>query len=127
MQIHTTLLTLICISITQLHAMLPNTQILNGDTLVLKGKITQSNMENKKGTKMEDVVDYYFAANNHAYFIKTVEGGKFTHQEFDKRVGKEITIRAIKKYGNLDIDSEDPSYAQTRMGEYILILEILQE
>jgi hypothetical protein len=127
MKIHKTLLTLICISITNLYAM--NTDQLNhidGDTLILKGKITTSNMEDKRGTKMEGVVDYYFSDGKDSYFIKRVEGGKFNFADLNKLAGKEMTIRAIKKFGNWDIDSEDPSYAQTRMGEYILILEIIE-
>lgn len=76
---------------------------------------------------MAGVVDYYFSTANHSYFIKTVQGNKVNRQELNKRVGKEITIQAIKNYGNVDIDSEDPSYAQTRQGEYICIQEILQE
>jgi len=99
-----------------------NTHI-NGDTLTLKGKIIRENMENKKGQKLEGVQDFYFSSSSDSYFVK-IAGSKYSRKELEAFENKEVTIKCIKKFGNIDIDSNDPSYAQTRVGEYILILEI---
>lgn len=111
--------------IINIHAMKNNDHI-NSDTLTLKGKIVKESMENKKGQKLEGVQDYYFASGNKSYFIKTVVGN-FSKQDLDK-IGftKEITIQCILKTGTWDIGPDDPSYAATRTGEYIIILEILK-
>lgn len=97
----------------------------NGDTLILKGRIVKEDMKNKKGQKLEGVQDLYFTSGNNSYFIK-IAGGKFLRSNLENFGDKEITIKAIKKFGNVDIDSDDPSYAQTRVGEYIIILEIME-
>jgi hypothetical protein len=99
---------------------------INGDTLVLTGRIVKESMENKKGTKMEDAQDYYFSTTSGSFFIKTA-GSKFSIKDLDALVLKEITVKCVKKFGNIDIESTDPSYAQTRVGEYILILEIVKQ
>jgi hypothetical protein len=115
---------IISLSTINLFAMNPNDHI-NGDTLILKGRIVKENMENKKGQKLEGVEDLYFSTGTNSYFIK-LTSGKFSPTDLEKYGTKEITIRAIKKFGNIDIESEDPSYAQTRVGEYIVILEIIE-
>lgn len=114
---------LIGLSITKINAMNPNHHI-NGDTLTLKGKIVLESMENKKGQKLEGLRDFYFSSTTDSYFVK-IAGSKYSRKELEAFENKEVTIRCIKKSGNIDIDSEDPSYAQTRVGEYILILEII--
>ena len=101
----------------------PNDHI-NGDTLTLKGRIVKEAMENKKGQKLEGVQDLYFSTSSGSFFIK-LGGGNYLRSDLEKLELKEITIKCVKKFGNIDIDSEDPSYAQTRVGEYILILEII--
>ncbi len=116
---------LIAFAATNLYAMKTNDHI-NGDTLVLKGRIAKSDMESKKGEKLEGVIDYYFSSGGNSYFIKTASG-KFSKTDLDAFGDKEITIKCVKKFGNVDIDSNDPAYAQTRVGEYILILEVLQQ
>lgn len=95
------------------------------DTLILKGTIIKESMENKKGQKLEGVFDLLFKTTDVTYFIK-IAGGKYLRKDLEAIIGKEITIRAIKKFGNLDIDNDDPSYAQTRMGDYIQIIDILK-
>lgn len=100
-------------------------QPFNEDTLTLKGKIKKADMESQKGTKLKDVQDYYFLNNGKSYFIKTASG-IYSKQDLDKLGKKEITIKAIIKNGPMDIDSDDPAYAATRIGEYIIIIEILK-
>src|SRR5687767_8772073 len=119
------LLIILGLSVIKINAMNTNDHI-NGDTLTLKGRIVKESMENKKGQKMEDVQDYYFSTSSGSFFIKTV-GSKFSKDDLEALVLKEITVKCIKKFGNIDIGPEDPSYAATRVGEYILILEIIQQ
>lgn len=108
-------------------AMAKNNLPSNGDqdTLILKGTIIKESMENKKGQKLEGVYDLLFKTVDATHFIK-ISGGKYLRKDLEAFIGKEITIKALKKFGNLDIDNDDPSYAQTRMGDYILILDIIQ-
>lgn len=115
---------LIGFAATNLYAMKTNDQI-NGDTLILKGRIAKTTMESKKGEKLEGVQDYYFSSGTNSYFIK-VASGKFSKTDLNAFGTNEITIKAIKKLENIDIDSNDPSYVQKRVGEYIVILEILK-
>lgn len=124
MNLKNLLILIISLSAINLFAMKSNDHI-NGDTLVLKGRIVKEDMENKKGQKLEGVQDLYFSTGTNSYFIK-LAGGNFLRTDLEKYGNKEITIKAIKKFGNVDIDSDDPSYAQTRVGEYIVILEIIE-
>jgi len=96
-----------------------------GDTLTLKGKIVKENMQTKKGTRLEGVQDYYFVTANRSYFIKTAVG-EYSNTELEKYVGKLVTVNCMSYYGTWDIASDDPSYAATRMGDYILIISIVE-
>ena len=110
--------------ITQSNAMSLNN--FNEDTLSLKGKIVKADMKTQKGTKSEGVQDYYFSSGGNSYFIKTASG-EFSKQDLDKiGIKKTITVKCIKRNGTWDIGPDDPSYAATRTGEYILILEVLK-
>lgn len=124
MKLNRIVLILICFAATNLYAMKTNDHI-NGDTLILKGRVVKEDMENKKGQKMEGVQDLYFSTTTGSYFIKLI-GGNILRTDLEALGQKEITIKCVKKFGNIDIDSNDPSYAQTRVGEYIQIIEILQ-
>ncbi len=115
---------LIGISLTKINAMNP-TDHINGDTLTLKGRIVKEDMENKKGQKLEGVQDLYFSTSSGSFYIKPNEN--FKRSDLEKLELKEITVKCVKKFGNIDIDSNDPSYAQTRVGEYITILEIVSQ
>lgn len=118
-------LLLIFLTAANLFAMKPN-GYSNEDTLTLKGKIVKADMKTQKGTKSEGVQDYYFSSGGHSYFIKTAVG-EFTKQDLDKiGIKKTIRVKCIKKNGTWDIGSDDPSFAATRTGEYILILELLK-
>lgn len=121
---HRIIFIFIFLAATNLYAM-KSTDHLNGDTLTLKGKIVKEDMINKKGHKQEGMQDLYFSTSTDSYIIKLI-GGKFLKKDLEAYGDKELTIKAIKKFGNIDVDSDDPSYAQTRVGEYILILEILK-
>lgn len=98
------------------------------DTLTLKGRVVKADMTNQKGAKLEGVQDYYFSTSDGtgSYFIKTAVGD-YSKDDLDKFGNTELTIRCVKKFGNIDIGPEDPSYAATRIGEYIVILEIIEQ
>jgi hypothetical protein len=98
---------------------------INGDTLTLKGRIVKETMENKRGQKLEGVQDLYFSTTSGSFYVKP--NAKFLYKDLEALELKEITIKCVKKFGNIDIDSEDPSYAQTRVGEYISIIEIIKQ
>lgn len=126
MKIFTTTILLLMFVINQ--QVMAKNYILNpsgNDTLVLKGTIIKESMENKRGQKLEGVYDLLFKTADATHFIK-ITGGKYLRKDLEDLIGKEITIKVIKKFGNLDIDSDDPSYAQTRMGDYIQIIDIIK-
>ena len=101
------------------------TNHINGDTLSLTGRIVKEAMENKKGQKLEGMQDLYFSTSTASYFIKP--NAQFLRKDLEALEMKEITIKCLKKFGNIDIDADDPSYAQTRVGEYITIIEIVKQ
>lgn len=109
----------------QVMAKRPDLNASGNDTLLLKGTIIKESMENKRGQKLEGVYDLLFKTVDATHFIKII-GGKFLRKDLEALIGKEITVKVVKKFGNLDIDNDDPSYAQTRMGDYIQIIEIIQ-
>jgi hypothetical protein len=117
------LFTILSLSIGKINAM--KNDHINGDTLILTGRIVKESMENKKGQKLEGVQDLYFSTTSGSFYVKPNQ--KYTRKDLEALELKEITIKCIKKFGNIDIDSEDPSYAQTRVGEYISILEIIKQ
>lgn len=121
---HLILLMILGLSVIKINAMKTNDHI-NGDTLTLKGRIVKEAMENKKGQKLEGVTDLYFSTSSGSFYLKP--NATFKREDLEKLELKEITIKCVKKFGNIDIDSEDPSYAQTRVGEYITIIEIIKQ
>ena len=125
MKIYTFFIIAFTLFITNTNAMDLNKNPFNEDTLTLKGRVVKADMETQKGTKSEGVQDYYFSTGSNSYFIKTAVG-KFSKQDLDKIGDKEIIIKCTKKFGTVDIGPDDPSYAATRVGEYIVILEIIK-
>lgn len=98
----------------------------NADTLILKGRIVKSDMTNEKGEKISGQFDYYFSTGSNSYFIKTASGN-FKKEDLEKFILQEITIRVIKKFGNLDTGpNQDPSWQGNRVGEHIVIIEFMK-
>lgn len=124
MKIFRSLLILFAVLVTNLYGMQINDHI-NGDTLTLKGRIIKADMQNENGVKIEGQKDFYFSSGSNSYFIKTASGN-FKKEDLDPMELKEITIKCVKKFGNTDIGpNQDPKWSGNRVGEYIVILEIL--
>ncbi len=99
---------------------------INGDTLILVGKIKKQNT--KKG------LDYYFETGKAIYYIKTSEGIFDATQldlmmEKDKRPNAEYSERRFKvvlRIGNWDRSTDKGKGNKDRKGKYLAILRELR-
>lgn len=94
---------------------------MNDSTEVLKGKIIKVNFVDKGGFVHDDIFSYFFKNETGQIFIK-IQEGNVSGETIESHFNKEIKVRAIKKNGLWDTD--DPN-VQSRVGEYIVFLEIL--
>lgn len=77
-----------------------------------------------KGGKMTEYKELYLSCSIQDYFIKICEGN-VTAQELKKYINKVITVDMEIKDGMWDICSDDPAYAQSRTGTYVVIKKIV--
>ncbi|RLD71247.1 MAG: hypothetical protein DRJ10_19600 [Bacteroidetes bacterium] len=87
----------------------------------MKGKIVKVDFVNKGGRKIPDVFDYFFEINGEKLFIKITEG-KVSRDEIANYLNKEVKIKGFKSNGLWDTD--DPN-VQSRIGDYVVIMEFL--
>jgi len=87
----------------------------------MKGKIVKVNFVNKGGRKIPGAFDYFFEIDGKKLFIKITEG-EVTRDEIAKHLDKEVEIKGYKSGGLWDTD--DPN-VQSRVGDYMVILEFL--
>ena len=88
---------------------------------IMKGKIVIVDFVNKGGQKIPGAFDYFFKINGEKLFIKITEG-KVSRDEIAKYLNKEVEIKGFKSGGLWDTD--DPN-VQSRVGDYVVILEFL--
>ncbi len=87
----------------------------------MKGKIVKVDFVNKGGQKIPGAFDYFFKINGEKLFIKITEGN-VSGDEIAKFLNKEVEIKGFKSGGLWDTD--DPN-VQSRVGDYVVILEFL--
>ncbi len=78
-----------------------------------------------KGGKITEYKELYLRCSIQDYFIKICEG-KITLKELEKYIDKGITVEMEIKDGMWDHCSDDPAYAQSRMGTYVVIHKIIE-
>jgi hypothetical protein len=78
-----------------------------------------------KGGKMSDFKELYLQCSIQDYFIK-ICAGEVTAKELRKHLNQGITVDMEIKDGMWDHCSSDLSYAQSRMGTYVVIHKIIE-
>lgn len=78
-----------------------------------------------KGGKMGDFTELYLQCSVQDYFIK-ICAGEVTTDELRKYLNQGITVDMEIKEGLWDICNDDPAYAQSRMGTYVVIHKIIE-
>jgi len=78
-----------------------------------------------KGGKITDYKELYLQCSIQDYFIKICESN-VTLEELKPYINSGIKIKMEIKEGMWDHCSDDPAYAQSRMGTYVIIKEIVK-
>ncbi len=94
----------------------------NNNGKIMKGKIVYINFTDKGGRVHENIGDYFFEDTENQYFIKFTKS-TVSQDEIAKFKDKEIEISGEIEDGLWDTD--DPN-VQSRIGEYVIIYEILK-
>jgi hypothetical protein len=78
-----------------------------------------------KGGKITDYKELYLQCSIQDYFIKICESN-VTLEDLKPYINSGINIKMEIKDGMWDHCSDDPAYAQSRMGTYVVIKEIVK-
>lgn len=78
-----------------------------------------------KGGKITEYKELYLQCSIQDYFIKICESN-VTLEELKPYINSGIKIKMEIKDGMWDHCSDDPAYAQSRMGTYVVIKEIVK-
>ena len=89
---------------------------------IYEGKIVKVQFIDKGGRVHEDIYSYYFETENEKLFIK-IQEGKVHRDNITKYYNKLIKINGYKSFGLWDTD--DPN-VQSRVGDYIVIYDIIE-
>ena len=87
----------------------------------MTGKFVLVPFHNKIGRPIEGINDWFFETKGKRLFIKGLAAG-ITNDDLKKMKGKTVKIRAELEEGLWDTD--DPN-VQSRVGEYLMVFEIL--
>jgi hypothetical protein len=91
-------------------------------TKIYEGKIVKVQFRDKGGRIREGMYSLYFETDSVRLFIKFQEG-KVRRKEIEKYTDRKIIVKGYKTFGLWDTD--DPN-VQSRVGDYIVIHEILK-
>jgi len=78
-----------------------------------------------KGGKLTEYKELYLQCSIQDYFIKICES-KVTLEDLKPYINSGIKVKMEIKEGMWDHCSDDPAYAQSRMGTYAIITEIVK-
>jgi hypothetical protein len=90
---------------------------------IVEAKLIQLKMRNKAGKELPGAGDFYLILNEDEVFIKLMES-KVTNNQLTPLINKKSTFRIIHRDGLWDTD--DPM-VQSRIGPYVVILEIVNK
>ncbi|MFL5730268.1 MAG: hypothetical protein ACJ75J_12350 [Cytophagaceae bacterium] len=93
------------------------------DTL-LKGQIVKKAFINKANREIKGVSDLFFETGKKNYFIK-LSGGNVSRKDLEKFLNKQVQLKVMLLNGTWDTSPEHPE-VQSRIGEYIIVLEIIK-
>ena len=94
------------------------------DSSSLSGIVIEKAFVNIKG-KVQNKQELYLRCSIQDYYIKFCES-KIEQKELVKYLNKSVRVKAIIKDGEWDVcDVDQP--AQSRIGQYIVILELVNE
>lgn len=85
------------------------------------GRIVEVPFINKGGRRIEGASSLFLETEEGKYFIRGYEGDVFI-KDIEKYINKPIKVKAYKTFGLWDTD--DPN-VQSRVGNYVVIFEIL--
>lgn len=89
----------------------------------MKGKIVTKSFVNKGGKEIPTFKDLYFETEKESYFIKFMDS-KITYEDAKKYVDQWVEIEGEVREGMWDVSDDDPGYAQSRTGYYVVIFSI---
>lgn len=88
---------------------------------IITGKVTAVPFVTKSGRKIKGAESLFLEINNQRYFIK-IQAGQVSRMELEKWLDQSITVKVLRATGAWD--SDDPN-VQSRIGDYVAILEVL--
>lgn len=91
--------------------------------MIMKGKIISQTFVNKGGKEISTIKDLYFETEDETYFIKFI-ASNITFEEGLELLDQPVEIEGEIRDGMWDIPDEDPAYAQSRGGLYLVIFKI---
>lgn len=89
----------------------------------MKGKIISENFINKGGKEINTMQDLYFQTEDETYFIKFMDSN-ISFEEAKKLIDQPIEIEGEVREGLWDVPDDNPQYAQSRTGYYVVIFKI---
>lgn len=89
----------------------------------MKGKIISKTFVNKGGKEINTIQDLYFETNKDTYFIKFMDS-EITYDEAKDLLDQSIEIEGEIREGMWDVPDNDPGYAQSRTGYYVVIFSV---
>ncbi|MBE2245625.1 MAG: hypothetical protein IAE67_00060 [Candidatus Competibacteraceae bacterium] len=95
-----------------------------GDGSSLTCQLILSEFVNKIGKTHHEIQELYMRCSVQDYFIKLCESD-VGYEELKPFINKGITVEYEIRNGAWDICKDDPDYAQSRIGPYIIIKKIL--
>jgi hypothetical protein len=78
-----------------------------------------------KGGKLTEYKELYLRCSIQDYFIKICEGN-VTEEQLKSYLNKGIEVEMEIREGHLDHCEANPAYAQSRMGNYVVINKIIK-
>lgn len=88
---------------------------------IMTGVIEQKTFVNKVGKEINDIQDLYFkSTDGTTYFIKLLNSN-ISYEQAIAILGQNISAEIEVKEGMWDVPDDNPLYAQSRTGQYILI------
>ena len=89
--------------------------------IIVKATVLQIQGTNKAGRPLPGSGDFYLLYKNEEHFIKFSES-KIKPEQLNRYIGKKCEFRIIERNGLWDTDNPE---VQSRIGDYVSVLEIL--
>lgn len=89
----------------------------------MKGKIISETFVNKGGKEISTIHDLFFETDQGTYFIKFMDSN-ISYEEAAALINQSVTIEGEIRDGFWDVPDDNPQYAQSRTGPYLVINKI---